>query len=141
MASPIDTVPAAPTGPVCAACGAEAVAHWLRRLTDDELAAHVALEQAKRDERLLLADPQLPAPDFGPLPAASECTAPVFACGPHAISLDAAALVHAKTCTAPQETDLPSCDCTPEPAPEPEPAATATPARSRLPEHWTTGGG
>jgi hypothetical protein len=135
----IVTVPVpAPTGPACALCGAEAVVNWQRRLTDGELTAHVALEQEKRDERLLLADPQQPAPDYGPPPTAADCTAPVYACGLHAIAMDAAALVHAKGCTAPAKADLPGCDCTPEPAPAPQ-LAKAEP--SRLPEHWTTGGG
>jgi hypothetical protein len=129
----------APTGPACTLCGAPAVVNWRRRLTDDELDAHVALEQEKRDQRLLLADPQQPAPDYGPLPTAADCTAPVYACGPHAIAMDAAALVHAKGCTAPAKADLPGCDCTPEALPASVMAA--APMASRLPEHWTTGGG
>jgi hypothetical protein len=51
--------------------------------------------------------------------------------------MDAAALVHASSCTAPNEADLPGCDCTPEPLPEPEPVD--EPAPTLLPEHWTTG--
>jgi hypothetical protein len=50
--------------------------------------------------------------------------------------MDAAALIHAKGCTAPSAADLPGCDCTPEPLPAPAMAAAA--AASRLPEHWTT---
>jgi hypothetical protein len=129
----------APTGPVCAGCGDKAVVNWQRRLTDAELTAHVALEQEKRDQRMLLADPQKTPPDFGPLPTAADCTRPVYACGPHAIAMDAAALVHAKGCTAPAEADLPGCDCTPEPAPTRQ--AAAEPEAARLPEHWITGGG
>jgi hypothetical protein len=108
----------------------------LRRLTDDELAAHVSLEQGRRDERLLLADPQLPTPDFGPLPQPEECTRPVFACGAHAINQAAAVLVHTKACTAPNAADLPGCDCTPEPPPKSVPAE--EPAPPRLPKHWIT---
>jgi hypothetical protein len=121
-----------PTGPVCALCGAPAVVNWQRRLTDGELDAHLALEQEKRDGRMLLADPQA-TPDFGPLPQADDCTRPVYACGPHAIAMDAAALVHQATCTAPNPDHLPGCGCTPEPAPQP---AEAEP--SRLPAHWIT---
>lgn len=126
----------APTGPACALCGVEAVVQWQRRLTDAELAGYIGLEQERRDERLLLADPQQPAPDFGPLPTAADCTRPVFACGPHAITLDAAALVHQATCTAPATADLPGCDCTPEAPPQPRLAAEAE--ASRLPAHWTS---
>lgn len=124
-----------PTGPVCTACGDAAVVNWRRRLTDDELAEHVRLEQERRDQALLLADPQLPAPVFPPLPDGSDDTRTVYACGPHAITLDAAAHIHAATCTAPNEAHLPDCDCTPEAHPEP-PAG----GPSRLPAHWQTGG-
>lgn len=58
----------------------------------------------------------------------------VFGCGPHAITLDLAALVHAPTCTAPNPVNLPGCDCTPEPAPPPEPMLGAA---QPLPDHWT----
>jgi hypothetical protein len=133
MTTPIDITPA-PTGPTCTLCGAQAVVNWQRRLTDGELAAYQGLEQEKRDEWLNLADPQQPPPDYGPLPQASDCTAPVYACGPHAIGMDAAALIHAKSCTAPNAATLPGCDCTPEPAPQA--AMTAEP--SRLPAHWIT---
>lgn len=138
MTTPTPAPTPPPTGPTCTLCGAPAVVNWQRRLTDNELDAHIALEQEKRDQRLLLADPQQPAPDFGPLPTAADCTAPVYACGPHAIAMDAAALVHQGTCTAPSEADLPGCGCTPEPAPQP---AVAEAEAARLPEHWITGGG
>lgn len=132
---PEPTTPALSAGPVCAACSNDAVVHWRRRLTADELAAHIAAEQARRQERILLADPQQPAPVFPPLPDGSDDTRTVYACGPHAIHMDDAALIHASSCTAPNETDLPGCDCTPEPLPgdAPEPP-------SRLPDHWQTGG-
>jgi hypothetical protein len=50
----------------------------------------------------------------------------------HAIGMDAAALIHAKTCTAPNPATLPGCDCTPEPAPAPEPP----PGPPPLPASW-----
>ena len=121
--------------PACALCGADALANWRRRPTDDELALFQQAEESRRETRRLLADPQLPAPDFGPLPTAEETTMAVYACGPHAITLDSAALVHASSCTAPNEADLPHCDCTPETAPPAEPAPV-----SQLPEHWLPGG-
>lgn len=130
--------PAMPAGPLCAACSADAVVHWLRRPTDAELADVIAIEKQRREQLVLLADPQLPAPAFGPLPTADGTTRTVYACATHAISLDAAALIHASTCTAPNDADLPGCDCTPEAWPEPpaeEPAA-AQP----LPAHWLPGG-
>lgn len=128
------TTPTPTPGPLCAACGAPAIAQWQRRLTDTEFAAYVALEQERRDDRLLLADPQQPAPDFGPLPQPGDCTTPVFACGLHAITIDAAALIHAKTCTAPNGATLPGCNCTPEPAPQTEPAEQPP----NLPANWAT---
>jgi hypothetical protein len=114
-------------GPACTRCGTSAVVHWARRLTDDEFAAYTALEQARRDNATLLADPQAPKPDFGPLPTETDCLRTIYACIDHAISLDAASLVHAKTCTAPP------CDCTPEPAAQPQP----TPEPAQLPASWT----
>jgi hypothetical protein len=47
-------------------------------------------------------------------------TVPVYACGPHAIGLAAAAQVHLVTCTAPDPVHVPACSCTPEPLPAPE---------------------
>jgi hypothetical protein len=115
--------------------------HWQRRPTDDELAEVVAAEQSRREEALLLADPQLPTPVWPPLPTGSDMTRIVHSCGPHAISMETAALIHASTCTAPNEADLPGCDCTPEPLPEPTPEESLDePAVSRLPAHWVTGG-
>lgn len=125
-----------PSGPICALCGERAVVVWQRRLTDTEFAAYSTLEQEKRDGWLALADPQKPPPDYGPLPQPSDCTAPVYGCTAHAITMDAAALIHAKTCTAPNAANLPGCNCTPEPLPPPSPAA--APALSPLPDHWTT---
>jgi len=133
---------AMPSGPVCAACGDEAVVHWRRRPTDAELAELVAAEKSRRAEILQLADPQLPPPVFPPLPTADGMTRTVYACGPHAITRDAAALVHRSSCTAPNEAHLPGCDCTPEPHPQAAPARAEgqEPAPSRLPAHWQTGG-
>ena len=41
----------------------------------------------------------------------------VYACGPHAITLGAAAHIHQATCTAPDAAHVPACSCTPEPLP------------------------
>lgn len=60
-------------------------------------------------------------------------TVAVFACGPHAITLDLAAHVHAPDCPAPNTDLLPNCGCTPEPLPAPEP----DPEPQPLPDHWT----
>lgn len=125
------------SGPVCGACGDTAVVNWQRRLTDDELAEHVRLEQAKRDQTLLLADPQLSPPVFPPLPDGSNDALLLLACAQHAIDGGLAGLIHQKTCTAPNEIGRWGCDCTPEPAPqaptvEPEPVLA-------LPTHWQTG--
>lgn len=120
-------------GKPCALCGQRAVVHWQKRLTDEQLAEHIALEQGRRDERILLADPDLPLPVFGPLPTARDCTRLVHGCADHGISLNLAALVHAKTCTAPTLADLPGCDCTPEAAPAPD----ADPEPQQLPPGWS----
>jgi len=129
--------PATPGGPVCGACGEAAVVNWRRRLTGDELAEHVRLEQERREQALLLADSQLPSPTFPPLPDGTGDTRSVYACGRHAITMDGAALIHAAGCTAPNEVGEHGCDCTPEPAPKatPEPEAALA-----LPDHWLTGG-
>jgi hypothetical protein len=116
-----------PTGPTCAACGAPAVVNWQRRLTTAEITTQQAIEQARRDERLLLADPQLPTPDLGPMPDYLDATTTVVACAQHAISIDAATRIHQATCTAP-----PTCDCTPEQQPPQPPEPDPTP----LPPGW-----
>lgn len=137
--TPVD--PPLPTGPSCAACGNEAVVHWRRRPTNDELAELVTAEQDRREQALLLADPQLPAPQFGPLPDTDDTTRTVYACAPHAISLDAASLIHAAGCTAPNPKHLPGCDCTPEALPDiPPQTPDEDEALSRLPASWTNGG-
>ncbi|MGW2520452.1 hypothetical protein ACWC09_26255 [Streptomyces sp. NPDC001617] len=133
MAEPSPTPTPAPTTPLCTGCGLEAVVHWRRRPTDSELTELVAAEQSRRDEMLLLADPQLPPPAFPPLPATDNTTITVYACAAHAITLDAATHTHQGTCTAPNEAHLPGCDCTPEPHPH-----APREAPSRLPAHWTT---
>ncbi|MEV8523145.1 hypothetical protein AB0451_03155 [Streptomyces sp. NPDC052000] len=119
-------------GPACTLCGGPACVHWQRRLTDDEFTEYLHASQSRRDELTLLADSQQAPPDFGPLPLPADCTRAVYGCVNHAVSLDAASLIHTKTCTAPNAKDLPHCDCTPEPAPPPEPDPTPTP----LPVSW-----
>ncbi|MFD0032524.1 hypothetical protein ACFVJK_30505 [Streptomyces sp. NPDC127172] len=121
-------------GPSCAACTTQAAVSWRRRPTEAELADVIAVEQARRDEVLLLADPQLPAPEFGALPAGDDMTRTVYACATHAIPLGAAALVHASNCTAPNT----ACGCTPEAAPAPTPMDGSAPTRP-LPDTWITG--
>ena len=140
MASPIDIAPAdappTPSGPVCTLCGDTALVSWQRRLTDDELAEFNTLEQGRHDERLLLADPDLPPPVMPPLSTGDDCRRAVYACYHHAITQDAAAHTHLSSCTAPNEADLPGCDCTPEPLPEPTPL----PEPPALPPGWGPGG-
>jgi hypothetical protein len=119
--------------PGCGACGAAAVVQWRRRPTAAELAVLVALEEGRRDELRALATPEQP-PVFGPLPGAGDFTVAVYACGQHAIALEAAAQVHQAECNAPHEAHLPGCSCTPEPLPTPDP-----PRESRqvtLPTGW-----
>jgi hypothetical protein len=128
--------PAAPTGPICGTCGDTAVVNWRRRLTGDELAEHVRLEQERREQALLLADKQLPSPVFPPLPDGSDDTRTVYACAEHAITMDDAALVHEARCTAPNEDGMRGCDCTAEAPPE---AASELPPALALPDHWLTG--
>jgi hypothetical protein len=99
---------------------------WCRRLTPAELDTAIAAEQQRRQD-IIDADPDQPAPGFGPLPGAADFTRTVYTCGGHAINRDAAAHVHASTCTAPNNSALPGCDCTPEPLPTPPaPAQTVT---------------
>jgi hypothetical protein len=126
-----------PAGPLCVACGEPAIVHWLRRLTDAELGEVRRVENERRAEVLRLADPQLPAPVFPPLPSGEDFTRTVYACGTHAIAMDAAALVHASSCSAPNEANLPDCDCTPEALP---PAPIEEAPVQALPEHWVSGG-
>ncbi|MET7944349.1 hypothetical protein [Streptomyces sp. NPDC005302] len=134
-----DTAPAppapAPAGPPCGLCGDSALVHWMRRPTDEEYAHYKALEQDRYNQTLLLADPQLPKPVQTPLIPAAEMTVAVYACGPHAITLEDAALIHSSACTAPNETDLPGHDCVAERLPA-EPPEEPGP----LPAHWTSGG-
>jgi hypothetical protein len=110
--------------------------NWRRQPTEAEVADVIAVEVDRRTQLLLLADPELPRPDFGPLPTGDGMTRTVYACAVHAISLEGAARVHASACTAPNEAHLPGCDCTPG---TPAPAPMDDPARP-LPDHWITGG-
>ena len=118
-------------GLVCGApaCGQPAVVQWSRRPTPDELDAIVGVEQDKRNEAVLLADPALPVPDFGPLPSSTMTTITLYACAGHAVSLDAASLVHTSACAAP-----PVCTCTPEQVVTTDPVLT-TPVV--LPADWS----
>lgn len=129
---PAPDAPPPAVGPACTLCGIAGgpdvwLGHWQRRLTPDEIAAHQQLEQNRRDEALLLADPDQPPPDFGPMPDGADWTRVVFGCVDHAIDRDAAALIHQATCSAP-----PTCDCTPEPVPTP----TAPPEPPPAPPGW-----
>ncbi|MGR3875801.1 hypothetical protein ACUXZZ_45530 (plasmid) [Streptomyces graminifolii] len=127
--------PLPPGGPTCLACGNAAVVNWRRRPTADELAEVVTAEEKRRAWIEFHADSQLPAPVFGALPTAADVTCTVYGCAQHAISLDAASLIHQGTCTAPDPDQLPGCNCTPE-VPEPEtPPVVVDP----LPDHWVTG--
>lgn len=127
-----EPAPVAPTGPVCTACGDTAVVHWQRRLTPAEIAVEQAKEQSRRDEAVLLADPALPPPEFGPLPDCTDWTHIVHGCLAHYITRDAAARIHQAACTAPNPAHTPGCDCTPEPLP---PAPPEPPA-AELPPGW-----
>jgi hypothetical protein len=122
-------------GPICAACGDTAAVNWRRRPTADEVAEAVAVEEDRREAIRHLADKQLPPPEFPPLPTADGMTRTVYACAQHAIGLDAAALIHQSTCTAPDPAVLPGCNCTPESLP----AAPVAPMAFQLPDHWVTG--
>lgn len=115
-------------GPTCQACPAPAVVQWQRRLTPDEIAAHLEAEESLRAWALHEADPASP-PILAPLPTEAETARTVRACAQHGISLDAAALIHAAVCTAPTT----SCNCTPE---QPVPDAPPPPA-APLPPGWT----
>ncbi|MEU8839917.1 hypothetical protein AB0D97_12420 [Streptomyces roseus] len=62
---------------------------------------------------------------------------PVYACADHALTPDAAVLMHQAVCSGPGKTA--ACDCTPEPLPEPDlegdPSKPADPERP-LPPGW-----
>jgi hypothetical protein len=116
-------------------CPATPVTQWRRRLTENELATAVAAEQGRRDELTALADPQLPPPDFGPMPTASDYVRAVFACGKHAIDLDLAARIHQASCATAEPGQLPDCGCTPEPPPTPSPDPGSQPTTT-LPTGW-----
>lgn len=138
MTLPAEAAPAVALPPARLACGATGcpstgVVQWRRRLTDAEFAEVVADEESRREQVLLLADPELPAPTFGPLPVLSDCVRAVYACGPHAITLAAGALVHQATCSAPDPTHTPACSCTPE---APSETGAPTDPTITLPTGW-----
>ncbi len=134
MTVTVESAASAALGCSLPGCPAAPLVQWQRRPTEAELAALVEVEQSKRDAVLAAADAEEPGPVFGPLPTAADTTIAVYACGPHAISMDLAALIHACGCTAPNLTNLPSCDCTPEPPP---PADEPISQPQPLPDHWT----
>lgn len=133
---PLATLPASP-GPTChgTACRERPLVQWRRRLTAAELDVELAIEQGRRDARYALRDVRKPPPIEGPMPTGDNYVHAVYACGPHAITIDAAALVHEATCLGPNSPTLPACGCTPEPTPAPQPVAA-----QKLPAHWATGG-
>ncbi|WP_078891410.1 hypothetical protein [Streptomyces sp. NRRL S-350] len=92
------------TALTCKLCGAPALVQWRRRPTPTELTAMAT---------------RIPAS------TAADTTVTVYACGPHAISMTAAAQIHQATCTAPDQAHLPNCSCTPEPLPAARPAFAA----------------
>jgi hypothetical protein len=63
-----------------------------------------------------------------------EHTDAVYSCGPHAITLDAAAHIHQAACTAPDPATAPACTCTPEPLPPEEPLSSGP--TTTLPTGW-----
>ncbi|MFE7930738.1 hypothetical protein ACFU6S_18745 [Streptomyces sp. NPDC057456] len=134
-AEPTEALPPMSLGPACSLCSAAALVHWQRRPTDDELDEIRATEEKRRIIALKMADAQQPEPVFPPLPTAADTLRTVYACGRHAITLDGASRIHGSACTAPNEADLPGCDCTPVSLPT-APLETAT----ELPAHWLTGG-
>jgi hypothetical protein len=113
-------------------CGNPAVVQWSRRPTASELTALIYAEQARRDEVVLLANPDLPAPAFGDLPTAADTVVAVYGCVQHAVSADLAPFVHQSVCTAPNPASLPKCDC----APEPLTQNAVTPPAPDLPSGW-----
>lgn len=127
--------PSTPTCNLLQGCTALPAAQWSRRLTDVEFATVTTAELARRDAILLLADPSLPPPQFGPMPTPEDCVHAVWACSAHAITVNAAAHVHAKDCVAPDLTTLPTCNCTPEPIPIVQPGI--IPATVTLETGWT----
>jgi hypothetical protein len=129
-----EPIPLMSAGPACENCGQPALAQWQRRLTDAELAVELAAERTRREEAYLLRNVQLPDPDFGPMPTGADYVRAVFACGNHAIDIEAAASIHEATCTGPHgdHTPHPKCTCTPEPLP----AADTGPLDPGSPAHW-----
>ncbi|AEW92926.1 MULTISPECIES: hypothetical protein [Streptomycetaceae] len=120
----------------CARCGAPSAVQWLRRPTPGEHTAINATAAQRRAEILELADPDRPPPIGPGLTEATDHTVAVYACSTHTITLDLATRIHASTCTAPHESDLPQCDCTPEPPPKPQPRPGDPGTMVTLPTGW-----
>jgi hypothetical protein len=135
--------PFLPPGRACNACGSVAAVNWQRRLTPAEVAEAQVIEQERRTGILTVYNAILAsldgsetappaAPQFGPMPTCTDWTRIVHGCVSHAVTLEAAALVHQASCTAPSTAHLPGCDCTPEAAPQAEPE----PGPAPLPAGW-----
>jgi len=90
MTVTVESAASAALGCSLPGCPAAPLVQWQRRPTEAELAALVEVEQSKRDAVLAAADAEEPGPVFGPLPTAADTTIAVYACGPHAISMDLA---------------------------------------------------
>lgn len=129
--------PAAPgrPGPTCHAadCTEPPLVQWQRRLTDHELAVEHAIIRGRQNAAYLMRDTQLPDPVFPPLPGPEDFTTAVYACGEHAIGIDAAARIHQAHCAGPDGDQLPECGCEPEALPGPDPVV-----EQQLPAHWGT---
>lgn len=137
----LPALPVRRPGSACHAvgCTAPPLVQWQRRLTDEELADEHANLQRRRDVAYLLRDTNLPDPVLPPLPGPQDFTRAVYACGDHAIDIEAAARIHQGHCAGPDSDELPGCNCEPEPLPEPEPVP-----EQRAPAHWAAamaGGG
>lgn len=120
--------------PACTYCGVPAVVQWVRRPNGPELSTEVARVKERHAKHVELSDPQLPPPSAPVLPTAADTTMAIYACGDHAITASAASLIHASTCSAPNPTNLPACDCVQEQ--HPSPPIPPQGKKSKLPPDW-----